>query len=66
MDECRITLQLSKRERRLLDELVRTGLYGPTRADAAERLIAQGIEERMMSGLLDDVPSESGESKGRP
>ena len=42
-----------------LDGLAATGLFGKTRAEAAERLITRGIEAALQQGLVKaDTPSE--------
>jgi hypothetical protein len=35
-----------------LESLVRTGLYGATPADAAERLISRGLEVLLEAGII--------------
>jgi hypothetical protein len=41
-----------------LKELVSTGLYGRHHTDAAERLIAQGIERLLEQGMLKRISNE--------
>ena len=49
--------------RAYLQELVRTGLYGRTPGEVAERLVSQGIERLIQQGVLGRRPSRS-ESDG--
>jgi hypothetical protein len=44
-----------------LKQLVSTGLYGRNHTDAAERLIAQGIEHLLQQGLLKRSSTELSE-----
>lgn len=39
-----------------LEQLVKTGLYGRTGGEAAERLVSQGIERLIREGTLTKVP----------
>ena len=39
--------------RALLERLVESGLYGKNPTEAAERLIARGLEERIGAGFLE-------------
>lgn len=36
-----------------LEALVKTGLYGPNVSAAAERLVSRGIEDEIVSGVLE-------------
>jgi len=47
-----------------LKELVATGLYGRHHTDAAERLIAQGIERLLQQGMLKSTPKEETQPQG--
>lgn len=47
-----------------LKELVSTGLYGRHHTDAAERLIAQGIERLLEQGILKPISNEESKHGG--
>jgi hypothetical protein len=47
-----------------LKELVSTGLYGRHHTDAAERLIAQGIERLLEQGMLKPISNEESKHGG--
>jgi len=47
-----ITLSTTERVVAYLEALVDSGLYGKNPAEAAERLVAQGIEELIRRGTL--------------
>jgi hypothetical protein len=46
----RFDVPISEQERALLVRLVKTGLYGKTVHEAAERLLARALEERFKVG----------------
>lgn len=50
----KLEVVLSKQAIQGLDRLVGSGLYGKNRAEAAERLIARGIEDRMLADPDDE------------
>jgi hypothetical protein len=47
-----------------LKELVSTGLYGRHHTDAAERLIAQGIERLLEQGILKPISNDGAKHGG--
>jgi hypothetical protein len=47
----RFDVPINAKERELLELLVKTGLYGNSPQEAAERLIARGLEERFASRM---------------
>ena len=51
----RITVSTTPAIHAYLSSLVATGLYGKTAPDAAERLIARGIETAIADGVIDSV-----------
>ena len=53
----RITISTNRQVKRLLGRLVRTGLYGKTEADAAERLVVRELERLLAEGRIPDVDS---------
>ena len=50
-----VTVSTTPQIRSYLDRLARTGLYGKNAAEAAERLIAEQIRERVDSGKLPPI-----------
>lgn len=58
MDECTLTLSLTSKEKAMLERLLKTGLYGRSLAEAAERVIANGLEEQLRVGILDAVEED--------
>lgn len=48
--EPRIVVSISEPMQDMLAELVKTGLYGTTPADAARRLIERGLENALQEG----------------
>ncbi len=51
-----ITVSTTPMVHRHLEALVDTGLYGKNAAEAAERLIAQGIQDLLAAGTLIRLP----------
>jgi len=47
-----------------LKDLVATGLYGRHHTDAAERLLAQGIERLIQQGTLRPISTGNAQHKG--
>ncbi len=47
-----VTVSTTPALKRYLAALVATGLYGKTEAEAAERLIAQGVERALTTGTI--------------
>jgi hypothetical protein len=47
-----------------LKQLVSTGLYGRNHTEAAERLIARGIERLLQEGTIQGGPGESPKDRG--
>lgn len=52
-----ITVSTTPPVHNYLETLVATGLFGKNAAEAAERLIARGIEEHLAEGTLIRLPS---------
>lgn len=52
LNKTRVNLTPPARVVEYLDELVRLGLYGNTRAEVALRLMCEGIERRLVDGVL--------------
>lgn len=48
-----------------LKQLVSTGLYGRHHTDAAERLIALGIERLLQQGTLKPIVNDEGKAQAR-
>lgn len=53
----KITVSTTQKVRDYLSALVSTGLYGKNPADAAERLLAKGIEQAILSGTITKQPT---------
>jgi hypothetical protein len=47
-----ITISTTPPVKRLLEKLVATGLYGKNAAEAAERIVARGLEHLIKDGAL--------------
>jgi hypothetical protein len=47
-----VSVSLTPQMAALLDELVATGLHGRTRAEAARRMLAEGLQQRALDGWV--------------
>lgn len=52
--EPRIVVPVTTQMETLLGELVKTGLYGNSTADAARRLIERGLEDALSTGTMEE------------
>jgi len=57
MDEVRVEFFTNAKVKRYLEQLARSGLYGSTVAEAVERIVTGTIEDMLVSGQLDEIPS---------
>ena len=55
----KVTMRLNPRIGLLLDDLVQTGLFGQTHAEAAKLLVSQGLESKIKDGLIQPLPGGS-------
>jgi hypothetical protein len=61
------TIATTDMQRAYLAELVKTGLYGKNSADAAERLVAGGLERLVKEGTIRLLQKEGARTtKNRP
>ncbi|MEZ5305167.1 MAG: hypothetical protein R3F11_31665 [Verrucomicrobiales bacterium] len=63
VDTIQLTVSTTPQVRDLLDQLVKTGLYGKNPAEAAERLIADSLRSMHLKGELGSlktIPDSSG------
>lgn len=55
MDEVPIQFFTNAKVKRYLEEVVKSGLYGNTISDAAERIVSRWVEDLLSNGLLDET-----------
>lgn len=55
IDDSAVTIHVTPQVIYYLDRLVETGLFGPTRADAAARILSRGIEAQVPTFLTDAI-----------
>ena len=55
----KVTMSLHPRIGLLLDDLIQTGLFGQTHAEAAKLLVSQGLESKIKDGLIKLPPGRA-------
>lgn len=61
MAEVKVTFLTTEKVATYLDRAVETGLYGLTRADAAERMVASFIEDMITNAQIREIGVETDE-----